>query len=68
MLEVSISNKMQRFVSHTLHLQRRVGILCGCMHELWVCSTLRLVSRRAVLTLQQEQRGEWETIVTEAPS
>jgi hypothetical protein len=34
----------------------------------WVCSILRLVSRRAVLTLQQEQRGEWETIVTEAPS
>ena len=34
----------------------------------WVCSTLRLVSRRAVLTLQQEQRGGWETIVTEAPS
>ena len=34
----------------------------------WVCSILRLVSRRAVLTLQQEQRGEWETIVNEAPS
>ena len=34
----------------------------------WVCSILRLVSRRAVLTLHQEQRGEWETIVTEAPS
>ena len=34
----------------------------------WVCSILRLVSRRAVLTLQQEQRGEWETIVTGARS
>ena len=34
----------------------------------WVCSILRLVSRRAVLTLQQEQRGEWETVVTEAPA
>ena len=33
----------------------------------WVCTILRLVSRRAVLTLQQEQRGEWETVVTEAP-
>ena len=67
MLEVSISNKMQRFVSHTLHLQRRVGILCGCMLELGL-QYLAPVSRRAVLTLQQEQRGGWETIVTEAAS
>lgn len=32
----------------------------------WACSILRLVSRRAVLSLQREQAPDWETVLTDA--